>query len=386
MTSTGTALFGSNIGNTSKNLVEFRAGKMKLNGTTVTADKRKGLVYIYQGDDSLMHFCWKDRTTGTVEDDLIIFPDDVEYKPVKQCKTGRVFILKFKISSRKLFFWMQEPKSNKDEELMKKVNDFLNNPPAPGSSGGGLRHLGDQLIGDASLQGLIGNLDQQQLLQLLGSGQGMSGLSSLAGLASRGSSASSTTATASKPSDSEPPATGSSKPEPEKKPAKKEASSKADDKKEASTGSAQTPAVQLSDLQNILSNMAVPKVQQTADAVDLNYVITPENLAPMLSNPEFRRRLIPFLPAGEDLPQEESQLLETLKSPHFQQSLHAFSAALQSGQLGPIMSQFQLPQNAIEAFNRGDVQAVAQALQENSKVEENKEPEKDDDDDDMGLD
>ena len=68
MASTGTALFGSNIGTSSKNLVEFRAGKMKLNGTTVTADKRKGLVYVFQGDDSLMHFCWKDRTTGTVED------------------------------------------------------------------------------------------------------------------------------------------------------------------------------------------------------------------------------------------------------------------------------------------------------------------------------
>ena len=51
-----------------KNLVEFRAGKMKLSGTTVTADKRKGLVYIYQSDDSLMHFCWKDRTSGNVED------------------------------------------------------------------------------------------------------------------------------------------------------------------------------------------------------------------------------------------------------------------------------------------------------------------------------
>lgn len=51
-----------------KNLVEFRAGKMKLNGKTVTADKRKGLVYIYQSDDSLMHFCWKDRTSGNVED------------------------------------------------------------------------------------------------------------------------------------------------------------------------------------------------------------------------------------------------------------------------------------------------------------------------------
>ena len=66
--STCTALFGSNVGSSSKNLVEFRAGKMKLNGTTVTADKRKGLVYVYQGDDSLMHFCWKDRTSGTVED------------------------------------------------------------------------------------------------------------------------------------------------------------------------------------------------------------------------------------------------------------------------------------------------------------------------------
>jgi hypothetical protein len=54
-------------------------------------------------------------------------------------------------------------------------------------------------------------------------------------------------------------------------------------------------------------------------AVDLNLVITPETLAPLLSNPEIRNRLIPFLPAGEDLPQDESQLLLTLQSPHFQQ-------------------------------------------------------------------
>lgn len=47
--------------------MEFRAGKMSLSGTTVTPDKRKGLVYIYQSEDSLMHFCWKDRGTGNVE-------------------------------------------------------------------------------------------------------------------------------------------------------------------------------------------------------------------------------------------------------------------------------------------------------------------------------
>jgi hypothetical protein len=51
-----------------KNLVEFRAGKMTLKGNLVNPDKRKGLVYIYQSDDNLTHFCWKDRKTGTVED------------------------------------------------------------------------------------------------------------------------------------------------------------------------------------------------------------------------------------------------------------------------------------------------------------------------------
>lgn len=66
------ALFPSLVpgsrGSSSKYLVEFRAGKMSLKGSTVTPDKRKGLVYIQQTDDSLIHFCWKDRTSGNVED------------------------------------------------------------------------------------------------------------------------------------------------------------------------------------------------------------------------------------------------------------------------------------------------------------------------------
>lgn len=57
--------------------------------------------------------------------------------------------------------------------------------------------------GDTSLQGLIGNMDQQQLLQLLGSGQGLAGLGGLGGLTSRGSSAGSTPR--SRPNESEAP-------------------------------------------------------------------------------------------------------------------------------------------------------------------------------------
>jgi 26S proteasome regulatory subunit N13 len=98
---------GGGIGGNSKSLVEFRAGKMSLKDKMVTPDKRKGLIYIYQSDDSLMHFCWKDRTTDAIEDDLMIFPDDVEVKKITQCTTGRVYLMKFKSNNRKLFFWMQ---------------------------------------------------------------------------------------------------------------------------------------------------------------------------------------------------------------------------------------------------------------------------------------
>ena len=85
----------------------------------------------------LKHHCKCNAIFQFLFQDLIIFPDDIEYKRVKQCTTGRVYILKFKSSTRKFFFWMQEPKTDKDEEYMTKVNNLLNNPPTPGSGGGG---------------------------------------------------------------------------------------------------------------------------------------------------------------------------------------------------------------------------------------------------------
>lgn len=64
----------------------------------------------------------------------------------------------------------QEPKSDKDEEFCRKVNEYLNNPPIPGAPGsvGGSGHELSALGGEGGLQNLLGNMSHNQLMQLIG--------------------------------------------------------------------------------------------------------------------------------------------------------------------------------------------------------------------------
>ncbi|KAM8947528.1 proteasomal ubiquitin receptor ADRM1 isoform 2-T2 [Pelodytes ibericus] len=402
------ALFPSLVpgsrGSSSKYLVEFRAGKMSLKGSTVTPDKRKGLVYIQQTDDSLIHFCWKDRTSGNVEDDLIIFPDDCEFKRVAQCTTGRVFVLKFKAGSKRLFFWMQEPKTDKDEENCRKVNEYLNNPPMPGALGGSGSggHELSALGGEGGLQSLLGNMSHNQLMQLIGP-TGLGGLGALTGpgLASLLGSGGPTTSSSSSSSRSQsaavtPSSTTSSTrttsaapvtpaaaaaPPPAATPSPAVSSGNG-----ASAAASPTQPIQLSDLQNILATMNVPATGEGGQRVDLASVLTPEIMAPILANAEVQERLMPYLPSGESLPQTADEIQNTLTSPQFQQALSMFSAALASGQLGPLMSQFGLPAEAVEAANKGDIEAFAKAMQSTSSQKERESKEKKEEEEDMSLD
>uniref|UniRef100_A0A673MFH1 Proteasomal ubiquitin receptor ADRM1-like n=1 Tax=Sinocyclocheilus rhinocerous TaxID=307959 RepID=A0A673MFH1_9TELE len=371
------SLVSGSRGLSSKYLVEFRAGKMTLKGSTVTPDKRKGLLYIQQTDDSLIHFCWKDRSTGNAEDDLIIFPDDCEFKKVNQCTTGRVFVLKFKAGSKRLFFWLQEPKTDKDEEYCRKVNEYLNNPPIPGTlgSGGSSSHELSALGGEGGLQSLLGNMSHNQLMQLIGP----------TGLGGLGDSRSQSTAITPS-STSAPTRLGSSQvPTTPMTPSATVAASPAADPSTpagpALSAGATSPSqpIQLSDLQSILATMNVP----TAGQVDLASVLTPEVMAPILANAEVQQRLLPYLPSGESLPQSTEELQNTLTSPQFQQAMSMFSSALASGQLGPLMNQFGLPTEAVEAANKGDVEAFAKAMEGQGKSNEGGDKK---DDEDMSLD
>ncbi|XP_039529350.1 proteasomal ubiquitin receptor ADRM1-like [Pimephales promelas] len=62
-----------------------------------------------------------------------------------------------------------------------------------------------------------------------------------------------------------------------------------------------------------------------------------------------------------------------------------FSSALASGQLGPLMNQFGLPSEAVDAANKGDVEAFAKAMEgSDAKTDDSKD--KKDDEEDMSLD
>ena len=55
--------------NTQRCVLAFKAGRaLRRDGTKFVDPKpEKGAIILYDGEDDLLHFVWKDRTTGTVE-------------------------------------------------------------------------------------------------------------------------------------------------------------------------------------------------------------------------------------------------------------------------------------------------------------------------------
>lgn len=388
----GGCLFGSTAtgpGSTggNKHLVEVKAGKMNLKGRMVYPDKRKGLLYVYQSEDSLMHFCWQERTAGksSPEDDLIIFPDDCEYVRVPQCTTGRVYLLKFKSTNRKFFFWLQEPRTDKDEDNCKRINELLNNPSSAVQS---------TTNPDQDLQSLLNNMSQSQLMQLFSSsGMGqMGGLSSLLGIRGPNSGSARTTTpaithrtvpstpTTNTTSSTTPQTTAATTgfttptntisnvtPNAPRPTRSNRAGAETTPPSSATTTqpSTATNPIQLSDLQNFLQGIA-PIAQRGGQqqSVDLSSALTSDALTDVLSDSETLYNLQDLLPPVGGNPQET--LRSTLASPQFQQAVSQFSSALESGQLGPVVSQLAVNPEAVAAANQGNLQDFVKALEKAS--------------------
>lgn len=326
-----------------KPLVEFKAGKMTYNSGThkVTPDKRKGLVQLTQAGDGLIHFIWKDRTSGVAEDDLIIFPEDAVFKKVKQVpkEQGRVYLLEFKASNRRLFFWIQEGKDDKDDENANKINQYINNPPTGSpSESNSMGALG--AFGMGMGMGLPGGMEPNALMQMFGNQTQRSSTS------------------ASTPLSRQPPATSTSTQAPSTSSTPSSTSSTA-------PSSSSNPNLAVGDLQSILSNIGVPRGSASnvgQSSTRLSQIINPDQVIPIImGSPAVVERLLPLLPEERRTTEELQQIL---RSPQFQQAVDFFGSAVQSGQADDLLRQFGIqPGNQHGLTMESFLQRLQQQLQ-----------------------
>ncbi|KAF9180365.1 hypothetical protein BGZ51_006223 [Haplosporangium sp. Z 767] len=295
-------------------LLDFNAGRcFRIEGTnTVKPDPTKGLVYLNE-EDGLMHFYWKNRATGAVEEDLILFPGDAELIPVPQCTTGRVVMLQFKSSSQKLFFWLQDASTDRDQIIFQQVNALIHSQ-------------GEEEDGEEHLKEDVAMEDVEET-------------------ANTGASA--TIA----PSAAFAPAAPVSQPN--------------TNTTSAAAGGSSLTTQQMDQLRHLLGSIQVPQQTGQRSNLRLDHVLTPGAVAPLLNNPEFCAALFPHLPESSERTPEEIQAI--VRTPQFSQALVSLSTALESGQLGPLLRQFGLGPNA------GDgVEGFLSAIEEQAKKEEKK--------------
>ncbi|KAK6126654.1 hypothetical protein DH2020_039601 [Rehmannia glutinosa] len=229
-------------------LLEFRAGKMLIDGTRVIPDSRKGLVRIGKGEEGLVHFQWLDRSLNIVEDDQIVFPDEAVFEKVNQ-SSGRVYILKFHTDDRKFFFWLQEPKAENDTQLCNSINFHLNLPlELPGE---------DEPDASASVQSSE-NMVEDDISSRAGNLVG--------------------------------PSMGA----------------------EATSDVTSAGPVKLVDLQRILSNIGPAVEQGDPDAgLGLGDILKPEFIWPLVQELPLHQQLASYLPEGEWTPEELIELLQS---------------------------------------------------------------------------
>merc|ERR1711871_294833 len=136
-------------------------GGKKFRITPVGEDK--GVLSISgPGADGLVHLKWKNRESGAVDPDVLVFPNEWKIEKVDTGREGdRVWVLQLsKNLSRRHFFWSLEADEAVEIEKVGKLSEYLRNPssipPSAANLGGGG----------------LGGMSQQQLLQMLGGAGG----------------------------------------------------------------------------------------------------------------------------------------------------------------------------------------------------------------------
>lgn len=105
-------------------MVQVRAGRLSLNGTTVVADPRRGLLNV-EDKEGLIEVQWSLRD-GSQTESTFMAPGDASVEHIPECRDARVLL--FSSSSdpdQKLFFWIQDPSTENDGQLLSDLNTLL---------------------------------------------------------------------------------------------------------------------------------------------------------------------------------------------------------------------------------------------------------------------
>jgi len=294
--------------------VEFRAGKMKLDGRMLRADEMKGTIRVFMSpEDGVVHFTWLKRPSGATEDDFMLFPGDAVFSYVEQArnnaKNNRVYVLKIAQNNQRHFFYMQEPDSSKDKDLCSKLNARIGATVSEADSSESV-----------SLQA-PGQLDQRQL----------------------------------------PGASGSQHPAPSSAAATAVAPS--------ATATGGISAANLSAILAGIGRGAGAGVQRghIQEGPSLPDVLEPRALSEALASlsPEATAGLLEHLPEGD---RSQSGLREIVRSPQLAQAVGQLDHVLQSGQGRQVVQSFGLPPEAaggpgFDAVGPGTVKAFLSAIQ-----------------------
>ncbi|KAH9936353.1 proteasome complex subunit Rpn13 ubiquitin receptor-domain-containing protein [Fomitopsis serialis] len=290
--------------------IAFKAGRCfrRENTNFVDVEPTKGAIILQNGEDGLLHFMWKDRSTNDIEEDLILFPGEATLVKVDQSAWGRTYVLKFSSSNQRHFSQLntaqchdltseQDADSSRDAEFVSNVNRLLTDPQmvpiwsAPGAS-------------------------------------------------------------------SEPQASTSSAPA--------AGSSQAASTSQATSGAQATPE-QLAQMQQILASFAAQGAQQQQPGSTLPCRHPdPANLTPLFSShPELVQALFPYLPPDLPTPPNEETLRQIIASPQFRGAVRSFDQALRTGLLGGLVRGLGLPEEAGTG-----VEAFLNAIQEQARQED----------------
>ncbi|KAJ1732037.1 hypothetical protein LPJ72_003630 [Coemansia sp. Benny D160-2] len=365
-------------------LAEFRAGRMYRDGDTnwVLPDNRRGVCYVKkEEEDGLLRFVWKEKkpagggAAAAEVEELIVFPGDVRLERVKQ-SSGRVYVLRFQTSDKRLFVWMQGGDAARDEADVREMNLVLNG--------------GDEEEEEEEEEELDEEEDEEdeedeaEAVEEMDANDDEAGAERSQLLRRRASSREAEALSHQREQSAlarESPALGGA----------------------ASLSSAQVGGVPGSSMRSMstrapgadvvapfsssdldsLRDLLLMRTQgaggrtrmqtrsrgtpqpasasSAAGQLRLGDVLTPDNLVSVLSDEKLRAALFPTLP--DSMPHTRESLDQTVRSPQFRQALDALTYVLESGQMAPLVSQLGLDPQAstsVEAFLRAVAKKVEQ--------------------------